>query len=168
MTTKTKDIKAAVKAKERTLRASDAASAPGEHYRRTDGGFVLVKTTASGVQVEHPLSTFTASIIKELHGEHENGDTRVDGFVVEIRFRDWTKVTRVAAKQTTYSGEELRSFDDRLLDACRDIHPLASVMPGKEKHVIAAIKTLSAPQTIVKNGADSKTSNKTRKGNREA
>jgi hypothetical protein len=154
--TKTKNSKA----KETTPPTAIGASAPSERYERRESGFVLVKTTASGVQVEHPLSTFTASIIKEIHGEHENGDTLVDGFVVEIRFRDWTKVTRIAAKELTYLGDERRSFDERLLDVCRDIHPLAIVMPGKEKHVIAAIKTLSAPQTVVKeSGAGKKTSN---------
>ncbi len=142
----------------------DGASAQSERYESRASGFALVKTTAGGLVTETPLSTFTASIIKEFHSEHANGDTRVDGFVVEIRFRDWTKVTRVAAKETTYTGEEMRSFDDRLLDACLSIHPLAAVMPGKTAHVVSAIKILSAPQTI--NGAEKKT-NKPRKGNQE-
>jgi hypothetical protein len=67
-----------------------------------------------------------------------------------------TKKTVTAPAHDTAPLQFSRGFDERLLNACLSVHPLASVMPNKEKHVIAAVKATSAPQIFVKNGADSK------------
>lgn len=148
--------------KEPKPRASDAAaSAPGEHYRRTDGGFVLVKTLKGGTQIENPLSNFDAEIIAELVRIDPQGGRRIDGFVVETRFGEWVKQGKVSATDNvTPVHLPKKPFDERLLEFALSIHPMASVLPGKEKHVISAMKTLSAPQTVLKeSGADKKTNN---------
>jgi len=154
--TKTKDRTA----KKATSRDRNAGVSPqSEHYESRETGFYLVKPTASGAQVETPLSNFTASITSEIRSKNDKGDTRVERFVVEARYQEVVSVFQVPAITLDRSLVPARErsiptkdFDEKLLRLASEVHPLASVLPGKEKHVVAAIKALSSPAVYVKNG----------------
>jgi hypothetical protein len=127
-----------------------------EQYKRTESGFVLVKTARNGSVTEIPLSNFSAEIITEVQREYEYpvGTMRraVESLVVKAQFEDVKETIPLDASR----------FNDSLVDRVLKIHPRAVVYPGKDKHVIAAIKTLSNNIRIVVKGneADSKTNNK--------
>jgi hypothetical protein len=159
MQTKTK--RAAKKKEATPTSPTSSADASSERYEKRDSGFVLVKVLKGGTVVETPLSNFTASVIAEFHRVDHRGETRVDGFAVEAKFKDWVKVFNVAAIPHW-------DFDKRLLEAASSVHPMTFITPGKQNHVINSIKQTSSPRIFVKNG-DGKTSTiNTRKGNREA
>lgn len=146
---------------------ASAASAPSERYERREDGFYLVKTSKNGLVTETLLSNFTAEINVEYHREHEdpNGKkhTWLDSFEVWVRFRgQHLKAVIIDASE----------FRESLIDGVLKTHPLLKVYPGKKEHVETAIITLSAdimtgykrtsskkqsaPQPIVKSGADNK------------
>lgn len=125
-----------------------------EQYKRTESGFVLVKTSRNGSVTEIPLSNFSAEIIAEFQREYEYtpGTKRiaVDRLLVKAQFENSTREIPF----------EPSRFNDSLIDEVLKVHPRAFVNPGKEKHVIAAIKTLSSPRIILKGSqADSKNNN---------
>lgn len=140
--TKTKD-KAAKKV---TPRDRNAGMSPqSERYEKRESGFYLIKTTASGVQTETPLSNFIAEIITEIHRPHPyTGKMVIEGLVVEVHYKDWVKMEKIPATGL----QEI--FDRRLLDACLSVHPMASVSPNKTAQVLYAIKELSNPRIFVK------------------
>ena len=150
------------KTKETTPPNAIRAASPGERYERRESGFYLVKTTASGIQVEHPISNFTAEITGEVQREYEYPEGKlnlcVDRLMVRSDFEDQTRV---------FSLDADRFNDDWITEALR-VHPRAMIYPGKEKHFEASVKTLSQPRVTIQRWADRKTNNKTRKGNREA
>ncbi len=156
--TKTKDktVKLLTE-KETTTATAIAASAPSERYERREGiGFVHIKSLRGGT-VETLLSNFTAEITADYSG---------NACIVVTRFRGAEAGKNITKLDPDYPNK-CRSFDERLLEFVLSISPMTSIAPGKEKAVIHAIKTTSAPRSIEGSGADKKTNN-TRKGNREA
>jgi hypothetical protein len=145
--TKTKTKKQTVKTGA-TPTPTTSAGASSERYESRETGFVLIKETKTGV-VETPLSNFTASVIAEFHRVDHRGDTRVDGFAVEAKYKDWVKVFNVSAIPQW-------DFDKRLLEAASSVHPMTFIAPGKQSHVVNSIKQLSSPRIVLKNGDGSK------------
>src|SRR5262245_48011306 len=145
-TTKDKATKKA--ASPRTQRGMSPQS---ERYECRETGFYLIKTTSTGVEVETLLSNFTASILTEFQSLDSKGNPKVEGFMVEVLYRDWRSVFQVPV----FEGR----FDSCLLRRAMQVHPMTFIAPGKDDHVINAIKALSTPRIHLKsNGTESKAS----------
>lgn len=119
-----------------------------EQYKRTPEGLKLIKTDRHGVVTEIPLTNFDAQIISETpSGSH---------VTVRSWFNGKGKITTLPAREWDRHGIE-RPFDERLLAEVLSVHPRAMMYPGKRRHVLTAIKTLSKPR--IEAGADNKTNN---------
>lgn len=133
-----------------------------EQYKRTESGFILVKTSRNGDVTEIPLSNFSAEIVAEKW--REGTAPCVDWVLVRVQFEGKTEDIQLSARDS-YVPPYQRSFDDRLVAALREVHPRIIIYPGKTNQVLTAIKTLSNNIRIIVKGneADSKTNKQTNK-----